>query len=125
MGKRRRLRGEPPGVLAVGAAKEFSVQLANADRQTLGDCPGHRPLPCRRTHGRGGIALYVLHQTVIVMLGFYVVEWLISAALKYLIICALSLAVILAIYDLGVRRTRATRFLFGMKPRTDHPAPRP
>jgi peptidoglycan/LPS O-acetylase OafA/YrhL len=69
------------------------------------------------------LPFYVLHQTVIVMLGFYVVEWPINATLKYLIICALSLAVILAIYDLGVRRTRATRFLFGMKPRTNHPVP--
>ena len=71
------------------------------------------------------LPFYVLHQTVIVMLGFYVVGWPINAALKYLIICALSLAVIFAIYDLGVRRTRATRFLFGMKPRTDDPAPTP
>jgi peptidoglycan/LPS O-acetylase OafA/YrhL len=69
------------------------------------------------------LPFYVLHQTVIVMLGFYVVEWPINAALKYLIICALSLAVILAIYDLGVKRTRATRFLFGMKPRTGRPTP--
>lgn len=71
------------------------------------------------------LPFYVLHQTVIVVLGFYVVEWPINAALKYLVICALSLAVILAIYDLGVRRTRPTRFLFGMKPRTDHPVPTP
>jgi peptidoglycan/LPS O-acetylase OafA/YrhL len=69
------------------------------------------------------LPFYVLHQTVIVTLGFYVVRWPINAVLKYLIICALSLAAILAIYDLGVRRTAATRFLFGMKPRTDHPAP--
>ncbi len=62
------------------------------------------------------LPIYVLHQTVIVLWGFYVVEWEISATLKYAIICVISLAAILAIYDVGVRRTRVTRFLFGMKP---------
>jgi hypothetical protein len=62
------------------------------------------------------LPFYVLHQTVIVLLAFYVVEWSISATFKYLIICVISLAVILGIYDVAVRRTRPTRFLFGMKP---------
>jgi hypothetical protein len=62
------------------------------------------------------LPVYVLHQTVIVLLGFYVVKWSISATFKYLIICSVSLAVILAIYDIAIRRTRPTRFLFGMKP---------
>ncbi len=65
------------------------------------------------------LPFYVLHQTVIVLLGFYIVEWPIHAVLQYLIICAASLGTILAIYDLTVRRTPPTRFLFGMKTRTD------
>lgn len=63
------------------------------------------------------LPFYVLHQTVIVLLGFYVVQWPISTTLKYLTICLISLVVILAIYDVSVRRTRPTRFIFGMKPR--------
>ena len=62
------------------------------------------------------LPFYVLHQTVIVLLAFYVVQWPISATLKYLTICLISLVVILAIYDVSVRRTRPTRFIFGMKP---------
>jgi len=62
------------------------------------------------------LPFYVLHQTVIVLLAFYVVQWPVSATLKYLIICVISLVVILGIYDVAVRRTRPTRFLFGMKP---------
>jgi peptidoglycan/LPS O-acetylase OafA/YrhL len=62
------------------------------------------------------LPFYVLHQTVIVLLAFYVVQWPISATLKYLIICLVSLVVILGIYDLAVRRTGPTRFLLGMKP---------
>lgn len=59
--------------------------------------------------------IYVLHQTVIVLLGFYVVEWPISATVKYLTISLISLAIIFGVYDLAVRRTTPTRFLFGMK----------
>jgi len=62
------------------------------------------------------LPFYVLHQTVIVLLAFYVVQWPISATLKYLIICLISLVMILGIYDVAVRRTGPTRFLLGMKP---------
>jgi len=67
------------------------------------------------------LPFYVLHQTVIVLLGFYVVDWSIHATLQYLIICTASLGAILAIYDFAVRRTRPTRFLFGMKTRRVSP----
>lgn len=62
------------------------------------------------------LPFYMLHQTVIVLLAFYVVEWPIGATFKYLIICVSSFAVILALYDVAVRRTAPTRFVFGMKP---------
>ena len=62
------------------------------------------------------LPFYVLHQTVIVLLAFYVVEWPIGATFKYLIICVSSFAVIPALYDVTVRRTAPTRFVFGMKP---------
>lgn len=62
------------------------------------------------------LPIYILHQTVIVLLAFYVVQWQIPGALKYLIISLGSLIAIFAVYDVAVRRTRITRFLFGMKP---------
>jgi peptidoglycan/LPS O-acetylase OafA/YrhL len=62
------------------------------------------------------LPFYVLHQTVIVLLAVYVVDWPMNLALKYLTICVISFVVIVAIYDVAVRRTRVTRFLFGMKP---------
>jgi hypothetical protein len=40
---------------------------------------------------------------------------------KYAVIVVGSLAVILVVYEYAVRRTRVTRFLFGM--RADPPAP--
>jgi Acyltransferase family len=61
------------------------------------------------------LPVYVLHQTVIVAIGFYVVQWEIPTLAKYLLISFTSLLAILVLYDLGVRRTALTRVLFGMK----------
>lgn len=62
------------------------------------------------------LPIYVLHQTVIVLLAFYVVQWQLPGVVKYLIISLASLVIIFVLYDVAVRRTRLTRFLFGMKP---------
>ena len=59
---------------------------------------------------------YILHQTVIVAIGFYVVQWTAGVLPKYLFIVVCSLVVSVVLYDLVVRRTNVTRFLFGMKP---------
>lgn len=58
---------------------------------------------------------YILHQTVIVVIGYYVVRSNAGVAVKFLVIAATSLVISIAIYDLVVRRTNLTRFLFGMK----------
>jgi len=58
---------------------------------------------------------YILHQTVIVAVGFYVIQWRTGILSKYLVISLSSLAITLALYDIGVKRTRLTRFLFGMR----------
>jgi len=66
---------------------------------------------------------YILHQTVIVAIGFFVVGWTAGVLLKYLVIAVCSLLVSIALYDLVVRRTNVTRFLFGMKPMPRPSAP--
>ncbi|NNK67391.1 MAG: acyltransferase [Rhodobacteraceae bacterium] len=62
------------------------------------------------------LPIYVLHQTVIVAVGFFVVQLSVAVVSKYLIICLTSVVVTLVIYDVAVRRNRLSRFLFGMKP---------
>ena len=73
--------------------------------------------------------IYVLHQTIIVIIGFFVVRWQLIWPAKYLLISISTLAVTLAVYDVAVRRTRVTRFLFGLKPQKKEqvpvPVPRP
>ena len=70
--------------------------------------------------GEAFLAFYVLHQTVIFVIGYYVVQWEMAALLKYFVISLSSLALTLLVYEIGVRRTKVTRWLFGM--RTNLPA---
>jgi glucan biosynthesis protein C len=65
----------------------------------------------------GAYPIYVLHQTVLVTIAFFVVQWGLGVAAKYAIIVALSFAGTVLAYDILVRHTNVTRFLFGMKPR--------
>jgi surface polysaccharide O-acyltransferase-like enzyme len=89
----------------------------------------HRRRPPRRAGAVGGrlrwlfgyldeaaLPFYVLHQPILVAIAFYVVRTDLPALGKYLLIVAVSLAVILLVYDVGVRRTAPTRWLFGLAP---------
>lgn len=58
---------------------------------------------------------YILHQTVIVILGFYLLKLGLGIALGFTLITTASLVATLVLYDLCVRRWNVTRFLFGMK----------
>ena len=78
----------------------------------------HRWLPYA---SQAAYPFYILHQTVIVTIGYYVVQWNIPLLPKFLIIASGALVVTLLAYDLLVQRTNVTRFLFGMKPRTCAP----
>jgi len=60
---------------------------------------------------------YILHQTVIVIIGTYVVQWNIGVWPKFLIISLASTLAILLVYEVLVKRTTVTRFLFGMRPK--------
>jgi hypothetical protein len=61
------------------------------------------------------LPFYILHQTVIVVIGFYVIQLSLGLLAKYFLITTGSLILTVAIYDLFVRRSNITRFLFGMR----------
>lgn len=61
------------------------------------------------------LPFYILHQTVIIVTGYYVVQWDCDPALKYLAIALISFSLIVALYDLLIRRFNLLRFLFGMR----------
>jgi len=61
------------------------------------------------------LPFYILHQTVILCVGFYVLRLHTYLWLEYLIIATISFALIMAVYELLIRRVNALRILFGMK----------
>ena len=60
------------------------------------------------------LPFYMLHQPIILLIAFRVVQLQIPILVKYLIIVILSFAGIMLLYE-GLRRVGVLRFLFGMK----------
>ena len=71
--------------------------------------------PFLKYANEAALPFYILHQTVIVSLGYFVVGWAIPDLLKFVIILLVSFLVTMGLYEFGVRRFNAMRFLFGMK----------
>jgi hypothetical protein len=61
------------------------------------------------------LPFYILHQTVILSVGFYVLRLHTHLWVEYLIIATTSFAAIMAMYELLIRRVNVLRVLFGMK----------
>ncbi len=55
----------------------------------------------------------MLHQPVVVVVAYLVVDSALHPVLEYLIVCVVSTVVTLLVYDLLIRRTALTRALFG------------
>jgi len=94
------------------------------------DRPARRPAPgpasgSRRRWlaylGAAALPLYILHQPILVAVAYFVVRWPVPAPVKYLAIVAATFAIMFAVYDLGIRRTRITRLLFGMRDQATGP----
>lgn len=61
------------------------------------------------------LPFYILHQKIILAIGFFVVRWNIGMSAKYLLIALSSFTLIMAIYQLVIKPLSPLRFLFGMK----------
>jgi peptidoglycan/LPS O-acetylase OafA/YrhL len=61
------------------------------------------------------LPFYILHQTVLLSVGYFVVQWAVPDLVKWLSIASISFVIIMGLYEL-VRRNNILRFLFGMKP---------
>lgn len=64
------------------------------------------------------LPFYILHQTVIVIVAYFVVQTGLAIPFKYGITVVISFAVIVALYELLVSRIGVLRFLFGMRRKT-------
>jgi glucan biosynthesis protein C len=63
------------------------------------------------------LPFYLLHQTVILCVGWFVLGWGIGILPKYMIIAAVSFVLIMALYQLLIRPFNVVRFFFGMRPK--------
>jgi len=61
------------------------------------------------------LPFYILHQTVIVVIGYFIADWRWTVFPKYLFLAGTSFIVIMILYEFAVKRVNLLRFLFGMK----------
>ena len=61
------------------------------------------------------LPFYILHQTVVLSLAFFVVRWAVPDLVKFLSILSASFLIVMVLYEFLVRRINILRFLFGMK----------
>jgi glucan biosynthesis protein C len=61
------------------------------------------------------LPFYILHQPIILSIGYFVVQWDLPIIAKYFIIASTSFMAIMVLYELLVRRINVLRFLFGMR----------
>jgi glucans biosynthesis protein C len=93
------------------------LALLGAGKALLGS-----PIRGLRYASEASFPFYVLHQTVIVAVAFVVVGWNLGVWQKFTTVALASLVLTLLLYELVVRRTGSTRFLFGMKRSTGRPS---
>ena len=109
-------------VAILGLARSRMASSRRSPAQTAAD-QRDRPGAAARLGAYANQAVlpfYVLHETVIVVVAYFVLAWPIGAAAQYSLIAFTSLAATVLVYDLGVRRTTVTRCLFGLKPICEH-----
>ncbi len=79
--------------------------------------------PALQRANEGVLPFYILHQPVLLTVGYFVVQWAVPDLLKWAIIASSSFVIVIALYEFLVRRYNVLRFLFGMKalPRVAQP----
>jgi glucan biosynthesis protein C len=63
------------------------------------------------------LPFFLFHQTVILSIGWFVIQWDLHLAWKLLIVTVLSFAGTMILYEALVRRFNVVRFFFGMRPK--------
>jgi len=63
------------------------------------------------------LPFYIFHQTVLLVVGYFMLQWQIPDLLNWMLIVVISFPIIMVLYEYGVRRNNLMRFLFGMKPK--------
>jgi glucan biosynthesis protein C len=76
----------------------------------------NRQTPFIRYANEANLPFYIMHQSVLLPLAFFVVQWTIPDGYKFLVIVGGTFMTVMLTYELLVRRINLLRILFGMKP---------
>jgi hypothetical protein len=71
--------------------------------------------PILRHANEAVLPFFILHQTVLLCTGYFIMTWQIHDFLKWAIVFTSSFIIIIALYTLLIRKFELFRFLFGMK----------
>ncbi len=71
------------------------------------------------------LPFYIFHQTVLLVVGYFVLQWGLPDVFEWAIIASTSFVVIMAIYEFLTRRVNTARWLCGMKALKKAPAAQP
>ncbi|MEW6735709.1 MAG: acyltransferase family protein [Acidobacteriota bacterium] len=96
--------------LKVAVSWTWVISIVGYGRQYL--CFNH---PLLKYSNEAIYPFYILHQTVIVVVGYYVIKWASNPWVKYAVVATLSFIISVGIYELLVKQFNVTRFLFGLK----------
>lgn len=58
---------------------------------------------------------FILHQTVIIIIGYYIIDWGMSGVLEFVAIAIGTFIICLALIELVIKRSNILRLLFGLK----------
>jgi glucans biosynthesis protein C len=71
--------------------------------------------PALRYMSEASLPFYILHQPIIVFIGFWIASWQIGVLPKFMVLSLVSFTAIALLYELFVRRIGLLRFFFGLK----------
>jgi peptidoglycan/LPS O-acetylase OafA/YrhL len=60
------------------------------------------------------LPFYIIHQPVIVLTGYFILQSQLSISLKYVAIVLVSLSIVMLCYEFLIRRVGSIRYLFGI-----------
>lgn len=72
----------------------------------------HRRLPYAN---QAVYPVYILHLPLATMIAYHVVRWPVPVAIQFIVITLSAIAIAVCIFEFILRRTKVTRFLFGLK----------
>ncbi len=73
-----------------------------------------------RYANEGVLPFYILHHSIIYIVGHYIIQWHGDVTAKFLLIAAISFPLIVVIYAFLIRQFDILRYLFGMKMSAEH-----